>query len=111
VLVGQLVLIYQPDLIAAVSPSASHVRPGGAVAFVELNLRPDGSQVIYWPQTLLWARGRGWIRQGFERTHYSVELQLPSIPRRGAIACVRPLGATVGRTVHGRGVGRSICLA
>jgi len=81
-LVGRLVLMYQPDLIAAVSSLVSRVRPGGVVAFVELNLRPDGSQVIYWPQTPLRARVRGWVRQGFGPTHYFVGLQLPSILRR-----------------------------
>jgi hypothetical protein len=52
------------------------------VAFVELNLRPDGSQVIYWPQTPLQERVRSWVRQGFGPTHYFVGLQLPSIFRQ-----------------------------
>jgi SAM-dependent methyltransferase len=81
-LVGRLVLMYQPDLIAAVSSLASRVRPGGVVAFVELNLRPDGSQVIYWPQTPLQERVRSWVRQGFGPTHHFVGLQLPSIFRQ-----------------------------
>jgi SAM-dependent methyltransferase len=81
-LVGRLVLMYQPDLIAAVSSLVSRVRPGGVVAFVELNLRPDGSQVIYWPQTPLQARVRSWVRQGFGPTQYFVGLQLPSIFRQ-----------------------------
>jgi ubiquinone/menaquinone biosynthesis C-methylase UbiE len=81
-LVGRLVLMYQPDLIAAVSSLISRLRPGGVVAFVELNLRPDGSQVIYWPQTPLQKRVRSWVRQGFGPTHSYVGLQLPSIFRR-----------------------------
>ena len=81
-LVGRLVLMYQPDLIAAVSSLVRRVRPGGVVAFVELNLRPDGSQVIYWPQTPLQERVRGWVRLGFGPTHYFVGLQLPSIFRQ-----------------------------
>jgi ubiquinone/menaquinone biosynthesis C-methylase UbiE len=64
-IVGRLVLMYQHDLIAAVSSLIRRLRPGGVVAFVELNLRPDGSQVIYWPQTPLQKRVRGWVRQGF----------------------------------------------
>jgi ubiquinone/menaquinone biosynthesis C-methylase UbiE len=80
--VGRLVLMYQPDLIAAVSSLISRLRPGGVVAFVELNLRPDGSQVIYWPQTPLQKQVRSWVRQGFGPTHSYVGLQLPSIFRQ-----------------------------
>ena len=60
-LVGRLVLMYQPDLVAAVSSLVTRVRPGGVVAFVELNLRLDGSQVTYWPQTPLQERVRSWV--------------------------------------------------
>jgi ubiquinone/menaquinone biosynthesis C-methylase UbiE len=81
-LVGRLVLMYQPDLIAAVSSLISRVRPGGVVAFVELNLRLDGSQVIYWPQTPLQKQVRNWVRQGFGPTHSLVGLRLPSIFRQ-----------------------------
>jgi SAM-dependent methyltransferase len=81
-LVGRLVLMYQPDLVAAVSSLLRRVRPGGVVAFLELNLRPDGSQVIYWPQTPLQERVRAWVRQGFGSTHHFVGLRLPSIFRR-----------------------------
>jgi SAM-dependent methyltransferase len=83
--VGRLVLMYQPDPIAAVSSLVSRVRPGGVVAFVELNLRPDGSQVIYWPQTPLQERVRSWVRQGFGPTHYLVGLQLPSLFRHAGL--------------------------
>ena len=49
---------------------------------MELNLRPDGSQVIHWPQTPLQDRIRSWVRRGFGPTHYFVGLQLPSIFRQ-----------------------------
>jgi SAM-dependent methyltransferase len=89
-LVGRLVLMYQPDLIAAVSSLVSRVRPGGVVAFVELNVRPDGSQVIYWPQTPLQRQVRAWIRQGFGSTHYFVGLRVPSVLRRVGLVPQQP---------------------
>jgi SAM-dependent methyltransferase len=84
-IVGRLVLMYQPDLVAAVSSLIRRLRPGGVVAFVENNLRPDGSQLIYWPQTPLEGRVRSWVRAGFESTNYLVGLQLPSIFRRAGL--------------------------
>lgn len=84
-IVGRFVLMYQPDLVAAVSSLIRRLRPGGVVAFVELNLRPDGSQLIYWPQTPLEERIRSWVRAGFESANYLVGLQLPSVFRRAGL--------------------------
>jgi ubiquinone/menaquinone biosynthesis C-methylase UbiE len=92
--VGRLVLMYQPDLIAAISSLIRRVRPGGVVAFVELDLRPDGSQLIYWPQTPLQAQVRSWIRQGFGSPQYFVGLQLPSIFRRAGLVPQAPYDST-----------------
>jgi ubiquinone/menaquinone biosynthesis C-methylase UbiE len=50
-IVGRLVLMYQSDLDAAVASLIRRLRPGGVVAFIEVNLRPDGSQLVYWPPT------------------------------------------------------------
>jgi SAM-dependent methyltransferase len=84
-IVGRPVLMYQPDLVAAVSLLSRRLRPGGVVAFVQLNLRPDGSQVVSRPPTPLEKRVRGWVVQGFESTQHLVGLQLPSIFRRAGL--------------------------
>lgn len=84
-IVGRLVLMYQPDLVDAVSSLIRRLRPGGVVAFVEVTLRPDGSQVISWPPTPLEERVRGWVAQGFGPAQYLVGLQLPSTFRRAGL--------------------------
>jgi SAM-dependent methyltransferase len=83
-IVGRLVLMYQSDLVAAVSSLIRRLRPGGVAAFVEVNLRPDGSQVISWPPTPLEERVRGGV-QGFDSAQYLVGLQLPSVFRRAGL--------------------------
>jgi 2-polyprenyl-3-methyl-5-hydroxy-6-metoxy-1,4-benzoquinol methylase len=83
--VGQLVLTHQPDLVAAVSSLVRRVRPGGVVAFVELNRRADGTQSISWPQTPLEERVRSWVRAGQQSTNFLVGLQLPSLFRRAGL--------------------------
>jgi 2-polyprenyl-3-methyl-5-hydroxy-6-metoxy-1,4-benzoquinol methylase len=81
--VGRLVLIHQPDLMIAVSSLIRCVRPGGVVAFVELNARPDGAHINWWPHTPLRAQARSWVEQGFGSSRtYLVGLQLPSVFRR-----------------------------
>jgi SAM-dependent methyltransferase len=81
--VGRIVLMHQPDLMAAVSSLVRRVRPGGVVAFVEMNARPDGAHNNWWPQTPLQAQARSWIEQGFGSTRtYLAGLQLPSVFRR-----------------------------
>jgi ubiquinone/menaquinone biosynthesis C-methylase UbiE len=84
-IVGRLVLMYRPDLVAAVSSLIRRLRPGGVVAFVEVSLRPDGSQVISWPPSPLEEKVRGWVVQGFDSAQYLVGLQLPSIFRRAGL--------------------------
>src|SRR6516165_7286983 len=59
-LVGRMILMYQPDLIAAVSSLLRRLRPGGVVAFVEINSRPDGAHHNWWPHTPLRAQARSW---------------------------------------------------
>jgi SAM-dependent methyltransferase len=92
--VGRLVLMYQPDLVAAVESLTRRVRPGGVVAFIEINLRPDGSQMIYWPQTPLDQQIRSWVQRGFGSAHYFVGLQLPSVFRRAGLVPQRPYDST-----------------
>jgi SAM-dependent methyltransferase len=84
-IVGRLVLMYQSDIDAAVSSLIRRLRPGGVVAFVEINLRPDGSQLIYWPPSPLEERVRSWRRQGFGPAQYLVGLRLPAIFRRAGL--------------------------
>jgi 2-polyprenyl-3-methyl-5-hydroxy-6-metoxy-1,4-benzoquinol methylase len=92
--VGRLVLMYQPDLVAAVESLTRRLRPGGLVAFIEINLRPDGSQMIYWPQTPLDQQMRAWVQRGFGSAHYFVGLQLPSIFRRAGLVPQPPYDST-----------------
>lgn len=84
-IVGRLVLMYQPNLVGAVSSLIRRLRRGGVVAFVEINLRPDGSHAITWPEIPLQEQIRSWIRQGFGSTHHYVGLQLPSIFRHAGL--------------------------
>jgi SAM-dependent methyltransferase len=81
-LVGRMILMYQPDLIAAVSSLLRRLRPGGVVAFVEINSRPDGAHHNWWPHTPLRAQARSWVTLGWGSTRtYFAGLQLPSVFR------------------------------
>jgi SAM-dependent methyltransferase len=93
-IVGRLVLMYQPDVVAAVRSLTRRLRPGGVVAFIEINLRPDGSQMIYWPRTPLDEQVRSWVQQGFGPAHYFVGLQLPSLFRRAGLVPQPPYDST-----------------
>jgi len=82
-IVGRLVLMFQPDLFAAVSSLVRRLRPGGVVAFLENNLRPDASELITWPATPLVEQLRSWVARGASGSvHHFVGLQLPSIFRQ-----------------------------
>jgi len=89
-IVGRLVLMYQPDLDAAIASLIRRLRPGGVVAFIENNLRPDGSQLIYWPPTPLPERIRAWIARGFGSAQHLLGLQLPSVFRRAGLVPTPP---------------------
>jgi ubiquinone/menaquinone biosynthesis C-methylase UbiE len=81
-LVGRLILMYQPDLVAALSSLLGRLRPGGVVAFVELNVRPDGAHHTTWPQTPLRAQARSWVAKAWgSNRHHFAGLQLPSLFR------------------------------
>jgi SAM-dependent methyltransferase len=84
-IVGRLVLMYQPDLDAAVSSLIRRLRPGGVVAFVEMNHQPGNGQLIIWPPSPLFEQVRGWMNIGFASTHDFVGLRLPSIFRRAGL--------------------------
>jgi SAM-dependent methyltransferase len=59
--VGRLVLVYQPDPAATLRALARLVRPGGIVAFQELNFTATG--LVQSPPTPLWAQVWGWMRE------------------------------------------------
>lgn len=68
-LVGRFVLMYQADPADAVASAARHVRPGGVVAFAEINL-PVGSAVPErafpdWPPTPASEEVNKWIYEAF----------------------------------------------
>ncbi|MGO9762773.1 MAG: class I SAM-dependent methyltransferase [Solirubrobacteraceae bacterium] len=82
-LVGRFVLLYQADPADAVRRAARHVRPGGIVAFAELNL-PIGSahpakSLMSWPPTHASEQVNEWIYEAFARlgTQPDMGIRLP----------------------------------
>lgn len=70
-LVGRFVLLYQADPTDAVRKAARHVRPGGIVAFAEINL-PIGSAIperafADWPPTPASEQVNKWMYEAFAR--------------------------------------------
>ncbi len=70
-LTGRLVLLYQADPVDAVMRAARHVRPGGVIAFAEMNL-PIGSalsarSLVSWPPTPASEQLSAWVREAFAR--------------------------------------------
>lgn len=68
-LVGRFVLMYQADPVDAVRRAAQHVRPGGVVAFAEINL-PIGSAIperafADWPPTPVSEQVNKWMYEAF----------------------------------------------
>ncbi|HEX3391233.1 MAG TPA: methyltransferase domain-containing protein [Solirubrobacteraceae bacterium] len=70
-LVGRFVLMYQADPADAVMRAAGHVRPGGVVAFAEINM-PVGSAVperayANWPPTPASEQVNKWVYEAFAK--------------------------------------------
>lgn len=61
--VGRFVLQHHPEPARALRSLAGRVRPGGVVAFQEMNLRAESLQA--YPPTPLWERYWGWSRALF----------------------------------------------
>ena len=61
--VGRFVLQHHPEPVPALRSLAGRVRPGGIVAFQEMNLRAESLQL--YPPTPLWERYWGWSRTLF----------------------------------------------
>lgn len=60
-IVGRLVLLYIPDRVAVLKKLARHLRPGGIIAFLEL----DMTQIAQNPPSDLFLRARKWLLDGF----------------------------------------------
>jgi len=56
--VGRFVLQHPPDPAATLRALTGRVRPGGIIAFLEMNLRPESAQIF--PPTPLWQRYWEW---------------------------------------------------
>jgi SAM-dependent methyltransferase len=61
--VGRFILQHHPEPSRALRSLAARVRPGGVVAFQEMNLRAESLQAF--PPTPLWERYWGWSRALF----------------------------------------------
>ncbi len=82
-LVGRFVLLYQADPADAVRRASRHLRPGGIVAFAELNLPIDsahpGRSFLSWPPTPASEQVNEWIFEAFARlgTQPDMGIRLP----------------------------------
>ena len=83
--VGRFVLTFQDDLVAALRTVVAHVRPGGVVAFVEIDRTPT---FVSMPRLPLWEQvgalvGEGLTRAGTGR-HTGLELA-PALLAAGVV--------------------------
>lgn len=68
--VGRFILLHQPDPEATVARLAERLRPGGAIAFVEMDL----STAAVVPPMPLFDRALDWIRQVYVRLGFHVDM-------------------------------------
>jgi ubiquinone/menaquinone biosynthesis C-methylase UbiE len=61
--IGRLVLIYQPDPAATLHALSQRLRPGGIIAFQELNFAPES--MAGHPPTPLWTQFWAWFTEAF----------------------------------------------
>lgn len=64
-IIGRLVLIYQPDPAAALRTLSESLRPGGILAFQELNFAIES--IVSHPPTPLWTQFWTWFTEAFRR--------------------------------------------
>lgn len=70
--VGRFVLMYQPEPSETLRALAGHVRPGGIVAFQEMN--PFSDRGVSAAPTPLWDRAVGWLHRVIERAGIETEM-------------------------------------
>lgn len=61
--VGRLILMYQPDTVAALRRASTRVRPGGLVCLHECDMRYEWA----FPQPQLWTQVRTWCLEAMEK--------------------------------------------
>jgi len=69
-IIGRLILMYLPDPAAALQRFASHLRPGGVMAFQEMAM-PATKSI---PDGPLYAKCRRWLLDAFEIGGFEVEM-------------------------------------
>jgi len=82
-LVGRFILLYLPDPVAVLRRLSHAVRPGGVIAFQELDL-PTGRAV---PEVPLHAQCCRWVVAGFERAGVELHMgsRLPAVFRSAGL--------------------------
>jgi SAM-dependent methyltransferase len=90
--VGRLVLMYQPDLDAAIASLARRCKHRGIMAFLESNNRPDAPQALYWPPSALNDKIAGWIEKAWGSTsvQYLVGIRVPAALRAAGLEPQHP---------------------
>jgi SAM-dependent methyltransferase len=70
--VGRLILMYQPDTVAALRRAATRVRPGGLVCLHECDLRYEWA----FPRPPLWTQLRTWSLEAMEKVGIQTRMGL-----------------------------------
>jgi ubiquinone/menaquinone biosynthesis C-methylase UbiE len=76
--VGRLVLIHQPDPVATLRRVASHVRPGGVIAFQELDMNVLSVRSL--PYSHLYEQSIHWIRETARQAQIEMHMGLKLYP-------------------------------
>lgn len=113
-LVGRLVLLYQADPAAAVRSAARHLRPGGVVAFAEINLLHGSGlptrALVSWPRTHASEKLSEWLYEGFARlgTQPDMGTRLPETFVQAGLQPSPDLEAQVAVLVGEDGISRGV---
>ena len=73
-LIGRLVLMYLPDRVATLKDVLRHVRPGGLVAFQEIDVRTLDHHLAYFPGLHLWRKVWEWFIDAVEKSGNHTDL-------------------------------------